>query len=99
MPRFFVRPESVDEDRITVTSGDYNHIRNVLRMHVGDSITVCDGQGSEYACEIAAYEEGTCILAIREHISSTVELDTEIMLYQGLPKKDKMELIIHIDAR
>jgi RNA methyltransferase, RsmE family len=94
MPRFFISPESVNGDEITVTSGDYNHIRNVLRMRVGESITVCDGQGSEYNCEIAGYEEGLCRLAIRERISSVVELPIEITLYQGLPKKDKMELII-----
>ena len=94
MPRFFVSPESVNGDTITVTEGDYNHIRNVLRMHIGESITVCDGQGADYRCEIAEYADGLCLLAIKERIPSTVELPIEITLYQGLPKKDKMELII-----
>lgn len=94
MPRFFVSPESISGDTITVTEGDYNHIRNVLRMRVGESITVCDGQGSEYNCEVAGYSDGECLLAVKERIPSTVELPIEITLYQGLPKKDKMELII-----
>ena len=94
MPRFFVSPENVHGDTITVTEGDYNHIRNVLRMRIGESITVCDGQGSEYNCEVAGYSDGECLLAVKERIASTVELPVEITLYQGLPKKDKMELII-----
>ena len=94
MHRFFVSPENVHGDTITVTEGDYNHIRNVLRMRIGESITVCDGQGSEYNCEVAGYSDGECLLAVKERIASTVELPVEITLYQGLPKKDKMELII-----
>ena len=77
-----------------MTEGDYNHIRNVLRMHIGESITVCDGQGADYRCEIAEYSDGQCLLAVKERIPSAVELPVEITLYQGLPKKDKMELII-----
>ncbi|MBP5410627.1 MAG: 16S rRNA (uracil(1498)-N(3))-methyltransferase [Lachnospiraceae bacterium] len=94
MPRFFVDPDSVHGDEIIVTAGDYNHIRNVLRMHIGEPITVCDGQGSDYDCVIDSYGDGECVLAIREKKDSTVELPVEITLYQGLPKKDKMELII-----
>ncbi|MBQ6661578.1 MAG: 16S rRNA (uracil(1498)-N(3))-methyltransferase [Lachnospiraceae bacterium] len=94
MPRFFIDPEAVSADRIIVEGGDYNHIRNVLRMHIGEELTVCDGQGTDYRCEVASYEDGECVLAIRERIPSTVELPVAITLYQGLPKKDKMELIV-----
>ena len=94
MPRFFVDPGAVGSDTITVTEGDYNHIRNVLRMRIGEAITVCDGQGTEYACTVDSYGERECILRISERIPSTVELPVAITLCQGLPKKDKMELII-----
>lgn len=94
MPRFFVSPESVSGDTISVSEGDYNHIRNVLRMRVGDSLTVCDGQGWDYACAIEDFDNGVCHLHINERIPSAVELPVEITLYQGFPKKDKMELIL-----
>ncbi|MBO4627670.1 MAG: 16S rRNA (uracil(1498)-N(3))-methyltransferase [Lachnospiraceae bacterium] len=94
MPRFFVDPEAVGKSTITVTEGDYNHIRNVLRMRIGEPITVCDGQGTEYACTVESYGERECVLKIEERIASAVELPVAITLCQGLPKKDKMELII-----
>ena len=94
MPRFFVAPEAVSEEYITVTEGDYNHIRNVLRMHIGESLTVCDGEGTDYRCEVNDYENGVCRLRILAREDSAVELPVAITLYQGLPKKDKMELIV-----
>ena len=94
MPRFFVAPEAVSEEYITVTEGDYNHIRNVLRMHIGESLTVCDGAGTDYRCEVNDYENGVCRLRILAREDSAVELPVAITLYQGLPKKDKMELIV-----
>ena len=89
MPRFFVSPESVSGDTISVSEGDYNHIRNVLRMRVGDSLTVCDGQGWDYACAIEDFDNGVCHLHINERIPSAVELPVEITLYQGFPKKEQ----------
>ncbi|MBR6019523.1 MAG: 16S rRNA (uracil(1498)-N(3))-methyltransferase [Lachnospiraceae bacterium] len=94
MPRFFVDPDNVTEETVTVTGGDYNHIRNVLRMRIGERITVCDGEGTDYVCEVGRYEEQSCVLNILERQDSAVELPVEITLYQGFPKKDKMELII-----
>jgi len=94
MPRFFVTPEAVEEEFITVTESDYNHIRNVLRMRVGQSLTVCDGQGVDYRCVIESYAAKECLLRIVERIPSAVELPVALTLCQGLPKKDKMEWIV-----
>ena len=94
MPRFFVDPDAVSSEEITVTESDYNHIRNVLRMRVGDTLTVCDGQGTDYVCEVAEFDASRCRLRILSREDSAVELSLAITLYQGLPKKDKMELIV-----
>ncbi|MBR5712476.1 MAG: 16S rRNA (uracil(1498)-N(3))-methyltransferase [Lachnospiraceae bacterium] len=94
MPRFFVDPEAVSGERIIVTEGDCNHIRNVLRMRVGDRLTVCDGQGTDYNCEIASFSDTDCVLTIVERTDSRVELPIRITLYQGLPKRDKLEFIV-----
>ena len=55
MHRFFVEEPAMGEDSITITGGDVNHIKNVLRMSVGDKICVINGQNNkEYYCEITA---------------------------------------------
>ncbi len=94
MSRFFVDPEAVSGETIHIGESDYNHIRNVLRMRIGDPLTVCDGTGWDYQCEIAEFGQNGCVLKIVERTESTVELPVAITLYQGLPKKDKMELIV-----
>ena len=95
MHRFFVEEPGMAEDSITITGGDVNHIKNVLRMSVGDHICVINGQNNkEYDCEIISIgneEIETKICEIRE---SDQELGNHIVLFQGLPKSDKMELII-----
>ncbi len=94
MSRFFVESDKITDLEITMDSGDYNHIKNVLRMRTGDEIIVCDGCGTEYTCVIAEYLENTAILTITNRQSTEVELPVKLRLYQGLPKRDKMELIV-----
>ena len=48
MYHFFVEPDQVQEDHVDIRGGDVNHIRNVLRMKQGETLTVCDGFGNEY---------------------------------------------------
>ena len=95
MHRFFVEEPGMGENRITITGGDVNHIKNVLRMSTGDQICVINGQNNkEYYCEIidiGADAVETKICEIRE---ADQELPNQIVLFQGLPKSDKMELII-----
>ena len=95
MYRFFVSSEQIGENEIVVLGPDVNHIRNVLRMKPGEKIRLCTGEDAkEYRCEITALEEN----CVRAHIlwaeESGVELPSRICLFQGLPKSDKLELII-----
>ena len=95
MHRFFVEEPAMGEDSITITGGDVNHIKNVLRMSVGDKICVINGQNNkEYYCEITAVGNDAVDTRICEIRESDQELGNEIVLFQGLPKSDKMELII-----
>ena len=82
-------------NRVIIEGGDVNHIRNVLRMRPGEEISVGTGEDdNEYRCEIESLEEDkvTCILRFIK--SSGVESPADIILFQGLPKADKMEMII-----
>lgn len=93
MYHFYVEPDAVSENTARITGGDVNHIKNVLRMHTGEEIMILDGNGMEYRCEIEAISD-EILARILEAKKTEAELSVRLLLFQGLPKKDKMELII-----
>ena len=94
MPRFFVGTDQISDKDIVITGTDVNHIRNVLRMTPGEEVTVSDGQGMDYFCRIAELTKEEVRRDIVDSWHSFVELPAKIYLFQGLPKSDKMEMII-----
>lgn len=95
MYRFFVEPSQIQGKRIVITGRDVNHIKNVLRMKIGEEIAVSNGVDSrEYRCGIEEYTESEVICTLRFIKEDGVELPSRIYLFQGLPKADKMELVI-----
>ena len=79
---------------IRLTGESYNHIANVLRLTVGDELLVGDGNGRDYVCEITAFSAGFCEAKITDCFDNASELPVRITLYQGVPKGDKLELVI-----
>lgn len=96
MLRFFVEPHQIEEEKhqIHILGSDVNHIRNVLRMKPGEELWISDGVQKEYHCSIENLEEGEVLLHILYAQEPNYELPSRIYLFQGLPKADKMELII-----
>lgn len=95
MHSFFVTSSQVEGDRIYIEGTDVNHMKNVLRMHPGERLMVSDGNNCRYLCEICAYETGArAVLSILSAEEDDRELPSRIYLFQGLPKQDKMELIV-----
>lgn len=94
MYQFFVEEEQVHSDSISITGGDVNHIKNVLRMKNGEKIRVSSKSGQAYFCHISSILDDEVVAAIDSADETGTELDNHIVLYQGLPKGDKMELII-----
>ena len=96
MQRFFVESYQVleEEHRITLTGLDLNHMKNVLRMRIGEDVWISDGSEKEYHCTIEEFQEDSAVLHILDAQESQYELPSRIYLFQGLPKGDKMELII-----
>ncbi len=94
MYHFFVTKEQTAGDRIEITGDDVNHMKNVLRMKIGEQVTVSDGCDREYLCHIEEIFDDHIELKIEDIFGVTNELPSEIVLFQGLPKGDKMELII-----
>lgn len=94
MPRFFVKDNQIKQDKIYIIGEDVNHIKNVLRKQVGDNLEICNQEtGNTYICEITEIKETEIENLIIEKIAST-ESKIKVDIYQGLPKADKMELII-----
>lgn len=95
MYHFFVDPGQIQGTQIFITGKDVNHIKNVLRMRIGEEVSVGNGiDGKEYRCAIDAFEEESVVCKLLFVKEDGVELPVKVTLFQGLPKADKMELII-----
>lgn len=95
MYQFFVEPHQITDKTVRIEGADVNHIKNVLRMKVGEELSVSNGiDGKEYRCGIIRLDEECITCELRFVKEDGVELASEVYLFQGLPKADKMELII-----
>lgn len=95
MYQFFVEPSQINDRRVIITGSDVNHIKNVLRMKVGEELAVSNGMdGREYRCGILEMTDDAVTCELRFIKEEGLELPSRIYLFQGLPKGDKMELII-----
>lgn len=97
MYQFFVEPHQINKDGkcVTIIGSDVNHIKNVLRMKPGEKIAVSNGEdGREYHCKVQTLEEEQIICELCEVKEDSTELSAKVYLFQGLPKADKMEMII-----
>lgn len=95
MPKFFVTNQSIQNNEIVIVGNDVNHIKNVLRKKKGDQITICNSDlSTDYLCEIVKWEEETIKCKIIEKLATNSESNIKVTILQGLPKADKMELVI-----
>ena len=96
MQRFFVEPHQIEEAKhhIHINGTDVNHIKNVLRMKCGEDVWISDGGEKEYHCRIEELGDDEVLLHILYAQEPKYELPNKFYLFQGLPKNDKMELII-----
>lgn len=95
MPKFFVKQEQIKENTIKIVEDDVKHIKNVLRKVINDEIEVCNqDDGKNYKCKIEKINQEEILCDIIEQIESKTEPQIYVDVYQGLPKADKMELII-----
>lgn len=95
MPKFFIKSENVQDTQIKIIGEDVNHIKNVLRKNIKDKIEICNSEdGKNYLCEIKQIEKEKILCDIIEEKNGNTEPKTHVHIYQGLPKSDKMELII-----
>ena len=94
MYQFFVQDENVGTEQICITGSDVNHIGNVLRMKPGEKIRISSESGKAYFCHIIEIGADVVTAAIDEPDETGTEFAHKVYLFQGLPKSDKMELIV-----
>ncbi len=95
MQHFFVEPSQIVGNEIRITGEDVGHIRRVLRMKEGEELSVGNGMDdTEYRCQIDHFTDDEVVCKVRFIKEEGVELPARIYLFQGLPKSDKMELIV-----
>ncbi len=93
MHRFFANPV-LSQYSVIISGEDAKHISKVLRLDVGSLITVCDGNGTDFLCEIDRVEKNEVHAIIKSKERNLAEPKTKITLYQGVPKAGKMETIV-----
>jgi 16S rRNA (uracil1498-N3)-methyltransferase len=95
MYKFFVNDSQIVENQIHITGEDVNHIKNVLRLAIGEKIQVCNMVKSKtYITQIATIEANKIIVDIIKECDKTTEPKIVVHIFQGLPKQEKMETII-----
>ncbi len=92
-PRFFISPEQVSDQSITISGEDVSHIVKVLRMKTGDELLLCDGNGTEYSVNIAQVNKSGITTEVKARSKREIRSPL-ITLGQGLPKSDKMDWIV-----
>ena len=96
MPKFFVSTNQIKDSNIYIEKEDVNHIKNVLRAKIDDEIEICDFNTSKnYICKIEKIEDKKIDCKIIKEIKlNNIESKIKVTIFQGLPKADKMELVI-----
>ena len=95
MPKFFIKSNQIENNKITLIGEDVKHIANVLRKQIGDEINICNIVTSEnFLCQIKDINKEKIECNVIKNLQSEAEPNTEITVFQGLPKAEKMELII-----
>lgn len=94
MYHFFAAHENIYENHIEIVDDDVNHIKNVLRMKIGDKLRISSGDNVDYICCISAIDEGKIRADILSIDEIGNELPVKVYLFQGLPKQEKMEWIV-----
>jgi 16S rRNA (uracil1498-N3)-methyltransferase len=94
MARFYINKEQISEGKVIIQGKDVNHIKNVLRMKVQDSLELCDNENTLYNGRIAGFHPNFIEVFIDTVSENQTEPDIKLTVLQCIPKGDKMSTII-----
>ena len=93
MTRFFVEPEEMQAENLTLTGENAQHAK-VLRLKVGEEVLVCDGAGQECLCRVVDFGAGEVDLEVLERRAASTEAAVKVSVFMAFPKADKLEHVI-----
>ena len=93
MVRFFVAPEEMVAQSITLTGENAQHAK-VLRLKAGEEVLLCDGAGLEALCRVEEMDAKTLTVSVLSRRESTTEPSVRVSVYMAFPKADKLEHVI-----
>lgn len=91
--RFYIQKDNIQNDVITITDDEHNHLSKVLRLKVGDSVECFYDNSDIINCKITSILKNASILKIQNYLEVKTNPKYNVTLFQGLPKLDKLELI------
>jgi 16S rRNA (uracil1498-N3)-methyltransferase len=95
MRRFYAPAENFDEEKISLSVEESKHLRDVLRLSEGASVSVFDGTGREFLCEIEKIEKKISLLKIIKETEPTApESNLDFTLAVALLKGEKFDLVV-----
>ncbi len=94
MPKFFINKEDIKDNTIKITGQDAIHIAKVLRTEEGETLTLCDGCGTDFFAQVTSITKDAVSLKIKETLPCLAEPEISVTLFQGIPKQGKMDYII-----
>lgn len=94
MPKFFIDKNDIKNEKITITGQDALHISKVLRTEVGEILTLCDGEGTDFTARVTACSKECVSLDVLDSYACLSEPEISVTIFQGLPKQGKMDYII-----
>lgn len=94
MHKFFVPKKNIEGNKAIIDGEDVKHIYKVLRLKIGDVVSVNNSEGKEYIGEITLIDKSSVEINLIEENSINNESPIEVYLYQGMPKSTKMDLIV-----
>lgn len=94
MQRYFIQTNAIQGSKIIITGQDYHHIKNVMRMKLGNQVMVCTEKGQSYLAEIIAYTDTEVLLSTINQLQEQVELPVMVTIAQGMVRREKTEEVI-----
>ena len=95
MRRFFAHPDSFTNGVITLSDEETRHLRDVLRLRVGDEAAVFDGKGNEFRCSITSIGKRSAELVVLGEIApASPESPLSITLAAATLKHDRFDLVV-----
>ena len=93
MHRFYLSPERCRESTLTLEGSEAHHAAQVLRVRAGERVTILDGAGHDFLCEIREVSRKSVAVSVRQK-NFTPPLSCQLTLLQAVPKGKIIETII-----